>query len=651
MSDGSADDLPETPRPIQRMLDHYGFVDDPFGEAVDAKAFSGAGNRSRAASQVVHLFKLAASECLLIAPAEGGKRTLARHIVEQLGSGWCVAWVDGREIYDAFDLIGELFGQLGLAEDAGGMEVEDTSPIGQLVARRFEGGEHCLLVLQHAEKLTPETQRWLRSQGRQDGQPEMGLRQLWLAESAESIDQADDEHQWTSITLDPLSDAEALEYLQDRFAAAGRSRRLPIEQHDVAWLNHVAGGWPGPLNRAARDYLVDHEKKAIQRQPAAGRQPTAERQPRARWRTSAGLLYALIGVLVLVAASVLTVRYLSAPSETTTADRLAPDALEPARDEGEPDLARNEPDAGSQQSVPDSGPASDSTDEGDEVALAPDQESIEIDTAMVDPEPARSGDDTAAVDAESVPLETDVVDPEPAPPDADTATVDAEPATPDAGVATIDTEPIVSGDDGAGVEDAGEPSGYTVQIAGGRTRENVAKLGSELAARLDTDMARITLDGRPWYVLISGRHDSVEQARAAIADLPPEVRSRSPWPRPLSELEVLESTGSAGQPPIDGPDPGAVTAGQDNGGVAAREAPYTLQVVGVRDRGSLEALVAELDNPERYEIVSTTFEGQPWYVLTHGRYETAETARSDIGQLPQDLRRYEPWPRPWSELQ
>jgi len=662
MNDGSAGNLQGAPGPIQRMLDHYGFVDDPFGEAVDAKVFSGVGNRSRAASQIEHLFRSAAAECLLIAPSGGGKRTLAGHVIEQLGAGWCVAWVDGREIRNPFDLILELFNQFALIEDAEGTVVEGSSPIAELVARRAEGGENCLLVVLHADQLAPETQRWLRSQGRQDDRPELGLRQLWLAESPQPIEEDEEEHQWTAITLDPLTDADALGYLHDRFTAAGRSKRLSIDAHELASLNRVAGGWPGELNRVARDYLVDRAGKAIQRQPPAERQPTAEREPAARWRSRAGLVYALIGVAVLAAASVMTVRYLSAPSATTTADGPAPDGLEPARDEVEPDLARDQPDAGSQQSIPDSGPDSESTDEGDAVALPPDQESIDADTATVEAEPASPDAEADTVDEEPAPRDagTDTVDAEPTPTDADAETVDAEPASTDADaeptpadtdVAKVDAEPAPSGDDAARVQDAAERTGYTVQIAGGRNRENVAALGNDLGARVDTKIARATLDGRPWYVLIAGRHDSIRQARAAIADLPPEVRARSPWPRSLSDLEVLESMSSAGQPSVDAPDQGVVNGEQGNDDGVAREAPFTLQVVGVRDRSSLEALVSELDNPERYEIVSTTFEGRPWYVLTHGRYETAEAARSDIERLPEELQQYSPWPRNLSEVQ
>ncbi|MDZ7828691.1 MAG: SPOR domain-containing protein [Halofilum sp. (in: g-proteobacteria)] len=113
---------------------------------------------------------------------------------------------------------------------------------------------------------------------------------------------------------------------------------------------------------------------------------------------------------------------------------------------------------------------------------------------------------------------------------------------------------------------------------------------------------------------------------------------------------MLESTTSKAQASREAPDESTTTVGPDNGDASAPGAPFTLQLVGVRDRSSLEALVSELDNRERYEIVSTTFEGEPWYVLTHGRYETVEAARSAIERLPEDFKRYSPWPRRVSDF-
>lgn len=77
---------------------------------------------------------------------------------------------------------------------------------------------------------------------------------------------------------------------------------------------------------------------------------------------------------------------------------------------------------------------------------------------------------------------------------------------------------------------------------------------------------------------------------------------------------------------------------------------YTLQLLGVRERKSVEDLVAELDNPERYRIVASTYDGKPWYVLVRGQYKDAEAAREAIQELPEKFGGQSPWPRTIASL-
>lgn len=77
---------------------------------------------------------------------------------------------------------------------------------------------------------------------------------------------------------------------------------------------------------------------------------------------------------------------------------------------------------------------------------------------------------------------------------------------------------------------------------------------------------------------------------------------------------------------------------------------YTLQLVGVRNRSSVEAILSGLDNPQNYDIVESTYQGRPWFVLIHGRYAGPSAARADIANLPADFREQEPWARTFASL-
>jgi len=605
MADGPVDNLQELPQQIQRVLDHYRLVDNPFGKAVDAKVFSRAGNRAGVAGRIERLLRSSENDCLLVAPAEGGKRTLARQVARQLGQNWRVAWIDPVASPDTGNLVRELVGQLRLGEEIGGTAADVARRIAQLVARKAEGGERRLLVVQNADRLPAGMQQWLRSLRTYADRPDTRLRQLWLAESAEAVELAEgDKAHWTTVTLDPLTDDEALEYLRDRFAAAGLFDAIPIDAKQAARLNRAASGWPGRLNRAALDSLVAGLHTAID------------------WRPAARVLSRLAGVAALVLIAVLAFTHLWSGDEPGSAEEEASLETEPAWSQAGLDPVIDEPGDESDQAADQAEPATTSGEEATEVAATAGDQPVETAAATTTPDSTASNDE----DEEGEGKEREEA------------------------IEAVEAAEREHSGNGEEAEPTPERAGYTVQLAGARSRPDLAALNEEFAVGMETTVARTTRDGELWYVLIAGRHETASQARAAISRLPPEIRERSPWPRPLANLELLDSAASTAGETVDAPaeDAGSGEAREDD--AAERDAAFTLQLVGVRDRGSLETLRSDLANPDDFEIVQTTLDGRPWYVLTHGRYETARAARATIDDLPEKLRDYEPWPRPVSDF-
>ncbi|MEI2267363.1 SPOR domain-containing protein [Erwinia sp. CGal63] len=52
---------------------------------------------------------------------------------------------------------------------------------------------------------------------------------------------------------------------------------------------------------------------------------------------------------------------------------------------------------------------------------------------------------------------------------------------------------------------------------------------------------KTTRNGQPWYVLVSGAYATPAEAKRAVASLPAEVRAKSPWVKPVSQVKK-EST-------------------------------------------------------------------------------------------------------------
>ncbi|MDP5292236.1 SPOR domain-containing protein [Oceanimonas sp. CHS3-5] len=77
---------------------------------------------------------------------------------------------------------------------------------------------------------------------------------------------------------------------------------------------------------------------------------------------------------------------------------------------------------------------------------------------------------------------------------------------------------------------------------------------------------------------------------------------------------------------------------------------YTLQLMASRDQSALNQLVSRHRLSPAW-VYTRTLNGQPWYVLVHGDFATAEQARRAIGSLPGELRAAKPWPKPFGQVQ
>jgi len=83
-----------------------------------------------------------------------------------------------------------------------------------------------------------------------------------------------------------------------------------------------------------------------------------------------------------------------------------------------------------------------------------------------------------------------------------------------------------------------ESSDYTLQLLGASSRQAVL----DYIERQPNSDKLLSFEsrrqGKPWFVVVSGRYDSNEAARDAIEALPPKQREAGPWPRPLDDIQA-----------------------------------------------------------------------------------------------------------------
>jgi septal ring-binding cell division protein DamX len=76
------------------------------------------------------------------------------------------------------------------------------------------------------------------------------------------------------------------------------------------------------------------------------------------------------------------------------------------------------------------------------------------------------------------------------------------------------------------------------------------------------------------------------------------------------------------------------------------EERFAIQLIGFRSESSVAPFVEEFGLTDTARFMQSTNEGQDWYLVLIGDYETREKGRAAVATLPERLRELEPWVRP-----
>lgn len=85
--------------------------------------------------------------------------------------------------------------------------------------------------------------------------------------------------------------------------------------------------------------------------------------------------------------------------------------------------------------------------------------------------------------------------------------------------------------------------------------------------------------------------------------------------------------------------------------LSAPDNGYTIQVMGSRSRDSAQQFVSQRLAGRTAGVISSSFQGQPWFVVAIGVFSDRLSALGVLQELPADLREYNPWARPIAEFQ
>lgn len=485
---------------------YYGLTGDPFREDPDFPFFGGAGRRALL-EQLQHLCQFSASLLAVLGEPGVGKTRLAQELAQSFEPEDEICLIAAEPGNGAADILSQMAQRFALPLD-------EQPSVGQLLAslRHFaqvadEQDRLALTIIDEAHHLDEQTLGALISL--LQGQDASGRRlHIVLFAEQEMIARLDQFNMHDVLIHDfeliPFSLDEATDYLNFRMEMSDyMGLEVFTEARVEPWWRRAQGRLP-PLHHSARQWLLESVSPA----PVKNRTPSL---PVAHIVVVAALLGVLLMVFVY-----------SGDSDREQEDEDTISRVPEQRESQTLDLSkvresREQPAAAAP------------TPEGEyrrDIAAEPLLEGVTSETGPT-PEPA------SGLEPKSGPEPDDQSEPE--------EKLEERPGS-DAGAAPTaepapepQTLPKVPEDEQVLL--SWRASEYTLQLLGAGSHDSVRNYIESQSNSGDLLVFESRRQGKPWYVVVTGRHKSPEEARRAIAKLPTAQREAGPWPRALKEVQ------------------------------------------------------------------------------------------------------------------
>ncbi|MCB1773460.1 MAG: SPOR domain-containing protein [Gammaproteobacteria bacterium] len=556
---------------------------------------------------LLHLVRNAGEVIYLRGPDGAGKTLFARRMFEQLGEGLYGAWiVAGKEP----DFVAAVNRQLSIATDR-------ASPWPDSLMFAL-GEREMLLVVDDADAIDAQTLSHIAAL-RQRGGHILLIGRGGLPPGAAVSPQFMD--------LPGFDAQQSAAFLRSRPKAATAA----ITDDVATALHRAAQGMPGPLLDALQVLATDRpvtERKAAK--------PDARRGPVPTWYLLAGAGVLLLGTVLWFQDSINEAVAPGVPAGTVEPIATV-DVNKPATDRFERDRLPVPPASGSGPVSPFAPPVAVPPVESPKAVAVPASTQPvapvgEGTSADIDPLEAVMLDALAAAkEAESVPR----------------ATASADPS------ASAVTEPPAVPVSSAPPPKPAVPSTAAIELPARRPVEGTPQPSAVTQTAAATSTVA-TDDPAPVPTVVAGEDAarsspapvedrSVPAAAAEARAIPPAAQS-APQPAPVVDRN----------PPKPQPQPQAQPQAArvaEKGWLETRTpSHFTLQLVGARDRASIDRFVRRHGIQQPYAVFQRELKGAPWYSLVAGDYPDRAAAIAARARLPAGLERSGVWPRTFESI-
>jgi DamX protein len=515
----------------EAFLGHYQLSHDPFAPRVPGFKFFPA-QRKPVLGQLHHLARYSQLLLVVTGPQGSGKTLLRQALVASTNKQTVQSVVvSARGAGDSAGLLQQVAQALNVAQ------AEIGAILKQVVQLALTGQEVYLLV-DDAEQLDESALEALMALAA--GAPE-GRPHVFLFGESSMIAQLDqlslEEERFHVIELQPYTEEETREYLEQRLEGAGRGIEL-FTANQISDIHESSEGWPGNINQVARDAMIE---AMIASRSAVKRPSMGFNMPKKH----------VLAISAVVVVAVAAAWLMPGRSKTPTTGA-------PANEQAQLPLGQGSPQSGGAPAVEFAGntqpmplplvgnsqpvmreplaEAAGGITEGDDgvpvegsSATPPTVTTIAPPTGVpAGPAPTPAAKPTPAPTqvATAKPAPAPVAKPAPAPAPAKPAAVAAKPAE----------KPATGAKAAGGTWYAGQaPGNYVVQILGTSSETAAQSFVKEQGG--EYRYFKKVLNGKPLYVITYGSFANRDAAVSAIKALPAKVQAGKPWPRTVASVQ------------------------------------------------------------------------------------------------------------------
>ncbi|WP_095052793.1 SPOR domain-containing protein [Pseudomonas sp. Irchel s3b2] len=522
----------------EAFLGHYQLSHDPFAPRVPGFKFFPA-QRKPVLGQLHHLARYSQLLLVVTGPQGSGKTLLRQALVASTNKQSVQSVVvSARGAGDAAGMLRQVAQALNVEQ------AEIGAILAQVVQLALTGQEVYLLV-DDAEQLDESALEALLALAA--GAPE-GRPHVFLFGESSLIAQLDalslEEERFHVIELQPYTEEETREYLDQRLEGAGRGIEL-FTADQISDIHESSDGWPGTINQVARDAMIE---AMIASRSAVKRPSMGFNMPKKH------VLAISAVVVVAVAAAWLMPGRSKAPTTGAPANEQAQLPLGQGAPQPDSGGAPAVEFAGNSQPMPlplvgNSQPvmrgplaeAAGGITEGDDgvpvegSSATPPTVTTIAPPAGIQPGPAP----TPAAKPVPAPTQVATAKPVPAPvakpAPAPVAKPAPAPAKPAAAVKPVE-KPVTVAKSAGGSWYAGQaPGNYVVQILGTSSESAAQSFVKEQGG--EYRYFKKVLNGKPLYVITYGNFANRDAAVTAIKALPAKVQAGKPWPRTVASVQ------------------------------------------------------------------------------------------------------------------